>query len=220
MKRPRPRAERVAPITDAIGILSFHPQRGAIVTREPVVPMLWEYRGGKNSDWREVARVEVILQGRRAIAIPGQPLPKGFLWGDLGKQVFGMGGGHVVFGPREHTCADCGARFPWPAKAQKELYEDKRAHTDVIAKRCRACARARGRLETARATYAAAVEAAKGATTATPHLELARATLAVLEAGGRANLDRAIAACRKARRLGAVAKADALEASLVARRGR
>jgi hypothetical protein len=48
MKKPRPKAESPrAPVT---GIVSFHPQRGAIVTLEPVVPMLWKYRGGKDSE--------------------------------------------------------------------------------------------------------------------------------------------------------------------------
>lgn len=202
------------------GIVSFHPQRGATLTLEPVPRGHWKYRGGKDGDWREVARVDVMSYGGTPEPLPGQKLPKGFLWGDTSVQVSGMGMFHHVYGPLERRCIECGTDFVWPAAAQKDLYEVKRAHVDTIAKRCRACARVKNQLEEARASYAAAIEAATNATTAKPHLELARATLVVLDRGGRANVDRAIAACRRARRLGASGTADALEQKLVARRVR
>lgn len=216
MRKPRPRAEAARePVT---GIVSFHPQRGAIITLAPVPRGTWKYRGGKDSDWREVARVDVLVHSGQPEPVAGQWLPAGFLWGDTSVQVSGMGLFHQVYGPLERRCADCGTRFVWPAAVQKHLYEVERAHVDTVAKRCRACATVRRTLEKARTAYAAAIAATKHGTTAQSQLALARATLAVLDAGGRANLDRAIAAARAARRSGSGPAADVLEAKLVARR--
>ena len=232
MKKPRPKAERAkarpstrepagAERATRTGIVSFHPQRGGALTLAPVPPGHGKYKGGKDSDWREIARVDVhVYSGDRPEPVPGQALPTGYLWGDPSMQVSGMGMFHQVYGPLDRRCVACGTHFVWPASAQKDLYEVERAHVNTIANHCRACARARRVLEQARVTYAAAIAVAKDATTAEPSLALARATLAVLDAGGRANLERAIGAIRRARRLGAGAAADALDAKLRARRGR
>lgn len=201
-----------------IGIVSFHPQRGGTVTLEPIRPSLWKYRGGKDSDWRHITRCYVIIEGQWARVAPGQKLPKGFLWGDTDKQVFGLGGGHQIFGPLELRCRDCGAPFVLPARAQQQLYEVARAYIDTIAKRCRTCARKVKKLEAARAAYAAALAEADGAPTWKPHLAVGRTTLELLKAGGKARLDRAIGSVRKARKLGAGELADRLEAQLIARR--
>jgi hypothetical protein len=40
--------------------LFSHPQRGTMLAEEPVPPGCRRYRGGKDSEWREVAVVEVV----------------------------------------------------------------------------------------------------------------------------------------------------------------
>ena len=201
-----------------LGYVSFHPQRGGIVTLEPVNPMLWRYRGGRDSDWRHVTKVYVTREGRAARVVPGQALPKGFLWGDTTKQRYGMGGGVQIFGPLELRCRDCGVTFEYPARAQQRLYEVAQAYIDTIPKRCGPCARRANKLEAARAAYAKALAEADGADGWKPLLDVGRATLELLKAGGKARLDRAIGAVRKARKLGAGDVADRLEAQLIARR--
>jgi hypothetical protein len=197
-----------------IGIVSFHPQRGGMVTIDPVPRSCRRYRGGKDSDWREIARVEVVMSGRAPLVVAGQSLPKGYLWGAVEKQVFGMGGGHAVYGPLENRCSDCGAAFVLSARAQQHMYEVLRLHVDTQGKRCLTCGRKRRALEEARVAYAAAVTAAEGATTAKPFLDLARTTLEVVLAGGKARIERGIASCRRARKLGAGEIADRTEARL------
>ena len=199
-------------------IVSFHPQRGGILTLDPVPRPTWKYRGGKDSDWYVVKCVVVMSHNGNLKPVAGQTLPKGFLFGDPSVQVSGMGMFHQIYGPLDRRCVECGTHFVWPAAAQKKLYEVVRAHVNTVKNRCHDCAKAKDGLERARVAYAAAIEAAKDATTAKPHLELARMTLALLDAGGRANLERAISSCRKARRLGG--SADELEAKLAARRVR
>lgn len=203
---------------DPIGIVSFHPQRRGTVTLEPIHPSLWRYRGGKDSDWRHVTTVYMTTGGCRPQVVPGQKLPKGYLWGETDKQVFGMGGGQQIFGPLELTCRDCGAAFVLPARVQQHLYEVARAYIDTMARRCQPCARKVNKLEAARKAYAAVLAKADGALTWQPHLAVARATIELLKAGGKVNLDRAIGIVRKARKLGAGELADRLEAQLIARR--
>lgn len=199
------------------GQVWFHPQRGGIVTLEPVPPGCRRYRGGKDSDWREIARVQLTTD-RVPLPLPAQKLPKGFLWGDPERQAYGMGGPEMLYGPLEKVCRDCKTSFVFGARAQQHLCETLGLFIDITAVRCRACARARRAIEAKRVAYAAAIHAADGATTPKPHLALARATLELVRAGGRASLDRAIASCRRARRLGAAEPADQLEAALVALR--
>jgi putative zinc ribbon protein len=196
------------------GTVWFHPQRGGALTIEPVPPGYSRYRGGPGEAWRTIARVEVSTLGGTVRPLPGQKLPKGYLWGSPEQQEFGLGYGHQVYGPLEKRCSDCGAAFVWPARAQQHLYEVIRVHVDVTAKRCRSCARKRKQIEDARTVYAQALAAADGATTPKPYLEVARATLELVELGGRAGIERAIGSCRRARRLGAGAVADQLEARL------
>jgi len=197
------------------GQVWFHPQRGGIVTVEPVPPGCMRYRGGKDSDWREIARVQVTTD---RVPLPGQKLPKGFLWGDPERQAYGMGGPEMLYGPLEKVCRDCKISFVFGARSQQHLYETLGLYIDITAVRCRACARAHRVIEVKRVAYAAAIHAADGATTAKPHLALARATLELVRAGGRGSFDRAIASCRRARRFGAAESADQLEAALVALR--
>jgi len=207
---------RAARPPDSWGQVWFHPQRGAVVVTEAVNPGCMRYRGGNDGDWRDVARVKMTSTDRHAEPMRGERLPAGFLWGDPAKQAYGMGGPEQIYGPLEKRCRDCGNDFVFTARAQQQLYETLGVFIDVTAVRCRTCARKRRDVEAKRVAYAAAIHAAEGATTAKPLLALARATLALVQAGGRGSLDRAIACCRKARRLGAAA--DALEAALVALR--
>ena len=48
--------------------------------------------GGKDADWREVARVAVITVNGQVRPAPEQRPPAGFLWGDPDRQRFGLGG--------------------------------------------------------------------------------------------------------------------------------
>jgi Probable zinc-ribbon domain len=198
--------------------LFFHPQRGAMLLDAPVPPPCRRYRGGKDADWRELAPVEVVTADGFEQPAPGQRPPPGFLWGDPTRQRFGLGGPELVFGPLEKVCRDCGAPFVFTAGEQKHLLEVLRLSTDATSVRCRRCRRAKLALERARAAYANALRAAERTPSATTHLDVALAVLAVLAAGGRAPLDKALAHCRRARRLGAAASADRVEQAIAARR--
>lgn len=192
--------------------LFHHPKHGAILSDTDVPPEGRRIRGGiTTSEWREVAQVEMITaNGERRVA-PSQRPPKGFLWGDPERQVYGFNEAILVFGPIEKTCRDCRAPFVLTAHEQQHLAETLRLLTLVTSVRCRTCRRAKLELERARKEYAEALAAAAATPTATTHLEVARTALAVLSAGGRAPLDKALAHCRRARRLGAAAPADRLE---------
>ena len=113
-----------------------------------------------------------------------------------------------MFGPLDKVCRDCRDPFVLTAREQKHLAETLRLFTDVTSVRCRSCRRAKVALERARVAYAAALRAAEQAPSAATHLDVARAILDVLAAGGRAPLDRALGHCRRARRLGASTAAD------------
>jgi hypothetical protein len=151
-----------------------------------------------------------VVNGYRRPAPAAGP-PKGFLWGDPERQVHGLSGAILVFGPIEKTCRDCGAPFVLTAQEQQHLAETLRLLTLVTSVRCRACRRAKVELEQARQAYAEALAAAERAPTAETHLAVARAALAVLSSGGRAPLDKALSHCRRARKLGAAAAADRVE---------
>ena len=199
--------------------LFFHPQRGTMLVDAPVLPGARRYRGGKDSDWREVAVVEVVAANGSWRPAPGQRPPRDFLWGDPEQQNFGMGGPEIVFGPLEKVCRDCGDTFVLTAREQKHLAETLRLFIDVTSIRCRSCRRAKLALERARAAYADALRAVERAPSAAAHLDVARAALAVVAAGGRAPLDRALGHCRRARKLGATTAAERVERKIAARRG-
>lgn len=190
---------------------SFHPQRGGVLTQDKVPPSCLRYRGGSDSDWREIACFDLDELGR---IIPGQRLPRGFLWAEPARQRYGLGGAQPFYGPLERTCRECDDTFVLPAMAQRHLYETLGLFVDMLAVRCQPCARRRRAIEAARATYAAAVAAAAGAITAQPHLDLARAAIALSAAGERVSLDRAIGSARRAQRLGAGAPAERAERKL------
>jgi len=198
--------------------LFAHPQRGVLLTDEPLAPAYRRYCGGKDSDWREVAAVALVRGDWYWVPAPGQRLPAGFLWGDPARQRFGLGGPVLVFGPIDKVCRDCKEPFVHTAREQKHLAETLQLLTDVTTVRCRSCRRAKVALERARVAYAAALRAVEQAPSAATHLDVARAILDVVAAGGRAPLDRALGHCRRARRLGAAASADRVESQIAARR--
>jgi len=192
--------------------LFHHPKRGATLIDKDVPPEGRRIRGGIiTSDWREVAQVQMIVANGHLRVAPSQRPPNGFLWGDPERQVHGLSGSLLVFGPIEKTCRDCRAPFVLTAHEQKHLAETLQLLTLVTSVRCRTCRSAKVELERARKAYADALEAVARTPTAATHLEVAHPALAVISAGGRAPLDKALAHCRRARRLGAAAPADRLE---------
>lgn len=205
----------------------FHPRRGAIITTSPLRPDVLRYRGGEGSLWREVMKLRVELnEYQQPRPVAGQKLPRGFLWGEPAKQRFGMGGPEEVFGPLDKICRDCKEPFVYTAAAQKHLLEETGAFVDATAVRCLACSQRKQKLEQARRAHAAALDAVAAlASAAAPasdaraatYLAAARAALALLEAGGKTSLERAIGHARKARKLGAKA-GESVEQKLAARR--
>lgn len=173
------------------------------------------YRGGQGADWREVMRIR-MGPGAHGYdePLPGQKLPKGFLFGDPSKQSFGMGGPQLVFGPLEKVCRDCKEPFVFPATSQKQLLEEDGAFIDTTAVRCLPCARRRSKIESARRAHAVALDALAEGAPAGSYLAAGRAALALLEAGGSLKIDRAISHCRKAQKLGARSAAG-IEAKLI-----
>ena len=194
----------------------FHPQRGVLVSIDPLPPETFRYRGGADTDWRDVARIEVATDPHYGfIPHAGQALPKGFLWGDPAKQLHGLGPPHWIYGPLERTCFECGDPFVFTAQAQRHLYERLRAFSDVTALRCRGCARKRHAIDRARAEYAEALRGVRAESTATTHLAVARAVVELVKAGGRASLDKAIGHARRAHKLGAGVGALKAEKQLI-----
>src|SRR4051812_23309957 len=146
-------------------LLLYHPQRGALLIEEGVSPESRRHRGsgGADSGWRELARVEMVAMNGWQRPAPTQRPPKGFLWGDPDRQVYGLSGPLLVFGPLEKKCRDCGASFVLTASEQKHLAETLQRLTLVTTIRCRACRRAKIDLERARKEYAAALSTAERA---------------------------------------------------------
>lgn len=195
--------------------LYFHPQRGAVISSDGAHPLALTYRGGDMSQWREVMKVRMARNAQGVLMpVGGQTLPKGFLWGNPSRQSFGMGGPELVFGPLSKVCRECKTPFVFPAHAQKHLLEEVGLFIDVTAVRCMPCARKRGAIESAKRAHATALAFLVPEANATAYLTAARAALALLEAGGRTSVDRAIGHARKARKLGAKA-AEKIEEKLL-----
>jgi hypothetical protein len=198
--------------------LFHHPQRGSILAEKDLSRGSRRYRGGADSDWREVAGIEAVQVNGELRPSPAARPPKGFLWGDPDAQTYGMGGPELVFGPLDKVCRDCRARFVFSAREQKHLVETRRLFIDATTVRCARCRRARVELERARKAYAAALRAAETTPTAAAQLAVACAVVDVVDAGGRASLDRAVACCRRARKLGAKRAAARVEEMIASRR--
>lgn len=88
------------------------------MSREPVDPRRDKYRGGRDSNWREIAQVRVTSVAGAPEPVAGQSLPPGFLWADPTKQFLGFGAPRLVYGPLEKRCRQCAAAFVFTAKAQ------------------------------------------------------------------------------------------------------
>jgi hypothetical protein len=198
--------------------LFHHPQRGAALVDGGHPGGYLHYRGGRDGDWRAIGMFEVVLVNGLVRPAPGTRPPNRFLWGDPERQVFGLGGPVLVFGPLDKVCRDCREPFVWTAREQKHLAETLRLFIDATTVRCGPCRRARLTLERARKVYAEALRAAETAPDAASCLAAARAAVDVVDAGGRASLERAVALCRRARRLGARSAADRLEEAIARRR--
>ena len=195
----------------------FHPQRGAFLSPGPINPQCARYRGGRDSEWRELKGVQVAERADGTYPHSGT-LPEGFLWGEPAKQVFGMGGPALVFGPLERVCRDCAKAFAFSAAEQKHWYEELGFLLDSTAVRCAPCRTRRRHLERARRGWELALRAAEASPSVEEHLGVARAALAVFGAGGRVPIDKALAHCTRAQRLGATAEAERLRAQLRALR--
>jgi hypothetical protein len=196
-----------------------HPQRGVVLSADPIQPRCRRYRGGADADWRELpaVRVETGPDGIDRPA-PGAIISPGHCWGDPSRQQYGLGGPALVFGPLEKVCRTCGAPFIFTAEEQKHWYEDLGFFIDATAVHCGPCRAAHQRVEAARRDYAAALHAARGARSAEQHLAVARAAIALLHAGGHVSIDKALGHCTRARRLGSSAGADRLSEALRALR--
>jgi hypothetical protein len=204
-------ARRKPPVPpDELATLWYHPSYGALLRpgREP------PGRARRDADWQEITTIRVATVAGLLVPPPGQRLPRGFLWADPARQKYGWGDPAYVYAPLHRRCRDCGCDFVFPAKAQQHLYETLGALRDVAATRCQPCARRYRTLERRRVAYAAALHAAEDAPSAATHLAVARAAIAVLEAGGQVPIDRMIGHARRARTLRARA-ADTVEAQLI-----
>ncbi len=131
-------------------------------------------------------------------------LPKGAVRGDVRRQVF-CSMCHVpkyFYVDQTRTCVQCERSFVFAATEQKFWYETLQFNFDSVAVRCRSCRRYRRSLRALRAQIAAAL-AGLEENPDDPALLLAdaEATVRLHQRSGSGNLDRAIAACRKAARL-------------------
>lgn len=132
------------------------------------------------------------------------PMPAGAVAGDIRKQHFC----HLCYVPRYFyvdaptTCVQCGEPFVFSAKEQKYWYETLGFYFASVAIRCPRCRRQRRTEKVLREQIAAAKEGLRSAPSDPGLLlGLAQAIVGHHERTGKGNLNEAIAACRKARRL-------------------
>jgi len=128
-------------------------------------------------------------------------LPKGAVAGDVSRQQY-CTPHHVpkyFYVDEEKTCVQCGEVFTFSAKEQKFWYEALQFNFGSTAIRCRTCRRRKQSERALREQIGMALRQIE----ANPDdpavlIDLARATVRYREQVGEGNLDRAIAACRKA----------------------
>ncbi len=132
------------------------------------------------------------------------PLPKGAIRGDVERQDFNS----VWDVPRyfyvdiQRTCVQCGEAFVFGAREQKHWYETLKFHYDSVATRCVDCRSKRRSDRALRKELAdAKVAVRKRADDPGALLLLAEATVRYFERFQQGNLEEAVAASRKARRL-------------------
>lgn len=132
------------------------------------------------------------------------PMPKGAVAGDVTRQQY-CPMCHVpkyFYVDEPRSCVECGEAFTFWAKEQKYWYEDLQFNFHSKAIRCLDCRKARRDAVTLQKAYGDAVRLA----TSKPSdpgalLMLAEATVAYHEKSKKGDLDRALAAARKARKL-------------------
>lgn len=158
------------------------------------------YRGGADGGWRELKGLSVEQQRDGSFSTSGK-LPAGFVWGDPSRQVFGLGGPALVFGPLEKRCRDCGVVFVFTAEEQRHWYETLGFFLDATAVRCSSCRTKRRRLEQARRAWELALRAVDS--TARSHVAVVEAGLTLLERGGRVKRATLLMHVSRAEKLGA-----------------
>lgn len=131
------------------------------------------------------------------------PLPRGAVRGDPSRQNY-CRAHHLpkyFYVDVVHTCVQCRQSFVFTAGEQKFWYENLGFHSDSRAIRCAACRKRRRSESALRRQIGAALERLAVRPT-DPHalLDLATATVRYRERTGEGNLDRALAAARKAAR--------------------
>ncbi len=132
------------------------------------------------------------------------PMPKGAVAGDVTRQQYCpmCNVPKYFYVDEERTCVECGEDFTFWAKEQKYWYEDLQFNFHSQAIRCLDCRKARRDSVTLQKAYADAVRLASSKPgDAGALLMLAEATVTYLEKSGKGDLDRALAAVRKARKL-------------------
>jgi tetratricopeptide (TPR) repeat protein len=134
------------------------------------------------------------------------PLPKGAVAGDVTRQDYCTmcNVPKYFYVDEARTCVECGEAFTFWAKEQKFWYEDLHFNCHSQAIRCLECRKARRDSLTLQKAYAQAVRlAASKPGDPGALLLLCEATVATAEKSGTGDLDRALAAARKARKLDA-----------------
>lgn len=193
----------------------FHPQRGAFLAPEAIDARVARYRGGADGGWLELKGVRVEQKKDGTFSTSGK-LPAGFLWGDPSRQVFGLGGPALVYGPLEKRCRDCGVDFVFTAEEQRHWYETLGFFLDSTAVRCSSCRTKRRKLEQARRAWELALKGVDS--TAKSHVAVVEAGLTLLERGGQAKHEKLMVHLSRAEKLGANVMALREKLAVAARR--
>ncbi len=183
-REPRKRPRKAAPSTSHAR-LYLHPLFGAV----PLAPTTVAGASGA-----PVVRWDFDLDWQ-------PPLPRGAVRGDPRRQTYCCDPPRYYYVDQARTCLQCGASFVFGAAEQKYWYETLGFRLDATAVRCPPCRRKRRSDRAIRQTLALAVaEAAARPADPLVLAALAQATLTHVERFGNGDLDRALAACRKARK--------------------
>ena len=129
-------------------------------------------------------------------------IPAGALRADPNLQTFCCGGPKLWYEAIRRSCVQCGDEFLFGAAEQRYWYETLQFHESSTAIRCPKCRKRRRTGKARREQLARALRE----TEAHPHdahcwLELARVTVELRQQDGDGNIDRGLAAARKAWRL-------------------
>jgi hypothetical protein len=143
--------------------------------------------------------------------LSGIQVPPGATRGDPNLQRFGLSGPQFWYVDRDRTCVACGDEFVFAGAEQRFWYETLGFDPLSTAIRCPACRRKVRSLKALHATLATALRAAEAAPDeAARWLDLARACGELRDRTGEGDLDRGLAAARRARRLSDDALVEAL----------